>query len=58
MIIIAYMLIALGVFITFFSKLIAEVILSNKREVNEADIVYIKLIGFACILAAAIMILI
>lgn len=58
MIIIAYVLIALGVFITFFSKLIAEVILSNKREVNEADIVYIKLIGFACILAAAIMILI
>jgi hypothetical protein len=52
------MLIVSGAFITFFSKLIAEAILSNKREVNEADIVYIKLIGFACILAAAIMILI
>ena len=39
MIIIAYVLIALGSFITFFSKLIAEAILSNKREVNEADLV-------------------
>ncbi len=58
MIIIAYVLIALGSFITFFSKLIAEAILSNKREVNEADFLYIKLVGFACILAAAIMILI
>ena len=58
MIIAKCVLIALGGLITFFSKLIAEAILSNKREVNEADIVYIKLIGFACILAAAIMILI
>ena len=58
MIIIAYMLIASGAFITFFSKLIAEAILSNKREVNEADMVYIKLVGFVFILAAAIMILI
>ena len=58
MIIVTYVLIALGAFITFFSKLIARAILSDKREVNEADIIYIKLIGFACILAAAIMILI
>ena len=58
MIIIAYVLIALGAFITFFSKLIAQAILSDKREVNEADVIYIKLIGFLFILAAAIMILI
>ena len=57
MIIISYVLIALGVFITFFSKIIAEAILSNKREVNQADIIYIKLVGFACILAAAVMVL-
>ena len=54
MIIIAYVLIASGAFITFFSKLIAEVVLSNKREVKEADMAN----GFACILAAAVMILI
>ena len=58
MIIIAYILIALGAFATFFSKTIAEAILSEKREPNEADIVYIKLAGFACVIAAGLMILI
>ena len=57
MIIIAYVLIALGAAITFLSGKIAKAILKNKREPNEADIVYIKLVGFACILASAIMIL-
>ena len=58
MIIAMYILIVLGAFITFFSKTIAQALLSNKREVNEADMIYIKLVGFVFILAAAIMILI
>ena len=58
MIIAMYILIVLGAFITFFSKTIARALLSNKREVNEADMIYIKLVGFVFILAAAIMILI
>lgn len=58
MIILKCILIALGAVITFFSKMIAEAILNGKREPNEADLVYIKLVGFACVLAAAIMILI
>ena len=58
MIIIAYVLIALGAAITFLSGKIAKAILKNKREPNEADIVYIKLVGFACILASVLMIFI
>jgi len=58
MIIIAYVLIALGAAITFMSGKIAKAILKNKREPNEADIVYIKLVGFACILASVLMIFI
>jgi len=58
MIIIAYVLIALGAAITFMSGKIAKAILKNKREPNEADIVYIKLVGFACILASGLMIFI
>ena len=58
MIIIAYVLIVLGIILTFFSKITAEVILREKREANEADIVYIKSAGFICTLVAAIMILI
>lgn len=49
-----YILAATGAFITFASKSIADVIFSGKREVNDADIVYIKLVGFALILAAAL----
>ncbi len=49
-------LMVFGAMITFFSRKIAELILSGKREVNEADIVYIKLVGFAFVLAAAIII--
>ena len=58
MIIIAYVLIALGAAITFLSGKIAKAILKNKREPNEADIVYTKLVGFACILASVLMIFI
>ena len=57
MIIIAYVLVVVGALITFLSGTIATKILKEKREPNEADIVYIKLVGFACILASAIMIL-
>ena len=49
-----YVLAVAGAFVTFASKVIAEAILSGRREPNEADIVYIKLVGFALILAAAI----
>ena len=58
MIIIAYILIALGAAITFLSGPIATKILKDKREPNEADIVYTKLVGFACILASVLMIFI
>ena len=58
MIIIAYILIVLGALITFLSGTIATKILANKREPNEADIVYTKLVGFACILASVLMIFI
>ena len=58
MIIIAYILIVLGALITFLSSPIATKILANKREPNEADIVYTKLVGFACILASVLMIFI
>ena len=49
-------LMVFGAMITFFSRKIAEFILIGKREVNEADTVYIKLVGFAFVLAAAIII--
>ena len=49
-------LMVFGAMITFLSRKIADFILSEKREVNEADIVYIKLVGFAFVLAAAIII--
>ena len=51
-----YILVIAGAFITFGSKLIAEFILDGKREPNEADLVYIKLLGFALILAGAIIV--
>jgi len=49
-----YILAVAGAFVTFASKTIAEFILSGKRDPNDADFVYIKLVGFALILAAAI----
>ena len=57
MIIIAYILIVLGAFFTFFSKMISKAILNDKREPNEADNACIKLGGFVCMVVAAIMIL-
>lgn len=56
MIILSCILIILGACITFFSKKISQVILSKKREPNEADIVYTKLVGFALILAATLIV--
>ncbi len=53
-----YILAVAGAFITFASKTIADVIFSGKREPNEADIVYVKLVGFALILAAALIVFI
>lgn len=49
-------LMVFGAVITFLSRKIADIVLDGKRETNEADIVYIKLIGFACILIAAILV--
>ncbi len=56
MMIISFILIILGAFVTFGSKKISQAILSKKREPNEADIVYTKLFGFALILASALMV--
>lgn len=57
MIIIGFILIILGALVTFCSSKIASALLSKKREPNEADIVYTKLVGFALILAAALIII-
>lgn len=51
---ISIILLVLGAVITYGSKKIAAKMLKNKREPNDADIVYIKLTGFALILIAAI----
>lgn len=49
-----YILAVTGAFITFGSKTIADFFLSDKREPNDADIVYIKSCGLVFILAAVI----
>ncbi len=56
MIIIEFILVFFGAFVTFFSEKVAKAILKNKRKPNEADIVYTKLVGFASILAATLMV--
>lgn len=43
-----------GAVITYSSKKIAFRLLYGKREPNDADNVYVKLVGFALILIAAI----
>lgn len=48
------LLLFLGAGIAYDSKKIASKILQGKREPNEADTVYIKLIGFSIVLVAAI----
>ncbi len=48
------LLLFLGAGIAYGSKKIASRILQGKREPNEADTVYIKLIGFSIVLVAAI----
>jgi len=58
MIIYVYVLMALGALVTFFSGKVAELILLSKRQPNEADIVYTKLVGFLCVLTAVILIFI
>ncbi len=55
--ILVILLLFIGAFISYGSKKIACKILQNKREPNDADTVYIKLIGFLIVLVAAIIML-
>lgn len=48
------LLLLIGAITSYGSKKIASKILQGKREPNEADTVYIKLIGFSIVLVAAI----
>ena len=52
-ILVALLLLA-GAIIAYGSKSIASKILQGKREPNDADIVYVKLVGFAIVLLSAI----
>ncbi len=54
----AIVLLVLGACISYGAKLIVPKILSGKREANDADYVYVKLAGFALVLAAAVIILV
>jgi len=48
------LLLLIGAIIAYGSKSIASRILQGKREPNDADTVYIKLIGYVIVLVAAI----
>ncbi len=48
------LLLIVGAILSYGSKKIASKILQGKREPNDADIVYVKLIGYAIVLVAAI----
>ena len=48
------LLLLIGAITSYGSKSIASKILQGKREPNEADTVYIKLIGFSIVLVSAI----
>jgi hypothetical protein len=52
--VITVILIVLGGLVTFLAKTIAGKIVGSKREINDADIVYVKLAGFALVIAAAV----
>lgn len=52
--VIAVILIVAGGLVTLLAKNIAAKIIGDKREINDADIVYVKLIGFALVIAAAV----
>ena len=48
------LLLIVGAILSYGSKKITSKILQGKREPNDADIVYVKLIGYAIVLVAAI----
>ncbi len=50
----AVVLIVLGGLVTLLAKKIAGKIIAEKREINDADIVYVKLVGFVLVIAAAV----
>lgn len=52
--VVTVILIVLGGLITFLAKTIAGKIIGDKREINDADVVYVKLVGFALVIAAAV----
>ena len=52
--VITVILVVLGGLVTFLAKTIAGKIVGSKREINDADIVYVKLAGFALVIAAAV----
>ena len=53
-----YILAVAGAFITFGSKMIADFVLSGKREPNEADTVIVKAVGLAFVIAAFVVALV
>ncbi|MBR2404723.1 MAG: hypothetical protein IKA95_03600 [Clostridia bacterium] len=55
--ILALVLLVLGACMSYASRLIVPKMLRGKREANDADYVYVKLAGFALVLAAAVIIL-
>ena len=52
--ILALVLLVLGACMSYASRLIVSKMLRGKREANDADYVYVKLAGFALVLAAAV----
>lgn len=53
----ALVLLILGACVSYGSKLIVSKMLRGKREANDADYVYVKLAGFALVLAAVVILL-
>ena len=52
--VIAVILIVLGGLVTLLAKNIAGKTVAGKREINDADIVYVKLVGFGLVIAAVV----
>ncbi|MBQ4528658.1 MAG: hypothetical protein II998_11380 [Clostridia bacterium] len=52
--ILSYILLAIGVFLTFGAKTVSEAISKNKDGAGEKQIVLFKFIGFVFVLAAVI----
>lgn len=53
----ALVLFVLGACVSYGSNFIVPKLLRDKREANDADYVYVKLAGFALVLAAVVIIL-